>query len=55
VILSDGDVVFQIYAVFGFVFFLSVAASADRVTSDYDHAVTLSKYDTFMWIHEKIR
>jgi hypothetical protein len=35
-----------------FVFVLAAVARADRVTSDYDHAVKFSNYKTFMWIQE---
>jgi hypothetical protein len=36
----------------GLVFLLAAGARADRVTSDYDHAVNFSNYKTFMWIQE---
>jgi hypothetical protein len=42
----------KIAVMFGCVFLLAVSARADKVTSDYDHAVNFSNYHTFMWIRE---
>jgi len=35
-----------------FVLAVTVAARADKVTADYDHAVDFSQYKTFMWMQK---
>jgi hypothetical protein len=42
----------KMFLMLGLVLLLASVARADRVTSDYDRAVTFSKYHTFMWIRE---
>jgi len=42
----------QFFVTLGLVFLLATGARADRVTSDYDHAINFSNYKTFMWIQE---
>src|SRR4051794_6240687 len=42
----------QISAMLAFVFLFAISARADKVTSDYDHTVSFSKYHTFMWVRE---
>ena len=42
----------KITLMLAFVFLLAMPAHADKVTSDYDHAVNFSKYHTFMWVRE---
>ncbi len=42
----------RIVITLGIMLLLAVLARADRVTSDYDHAVDFSQYKTFMWIQK---
>jgi uncharacterized protein DUF4136 len=42
----------RLTVIIGLLFLMGNAAFADKVTSDFDHAVDFSKFRTFMWIQE---